>query len=308
MLPLDGPAPAPSFLTLPVELRIEIYEMIFDNDDTVIGMIHQAPWDEETQSFSTKKRQVMRDPLNPWSDKFMFAEAPNTGLLRVNKQIHAEVLPVLYWSGFSFTHQYAIEGFLETIGPGAKVLDYLRLSTRNPIHFALRNAMPGLTLCENLRQFHIGHSSICQNRGAQASLIVQDMAPLFDVLAETFVKKNLRRSIANVIIIDWPQCDDCREGLSHLCKKRACGCDCVEAKNRAEAMNREIGELVAKKYGVEYRHNTRWWQDKEWYTYNEWRADQREETFLETLSSLRALFQDGPFPCSCSSPICRGEV
>lgn len=297
-------------LRLPLELRNEIWSMLLLNFVAI---------PLSTQGVRTKSSRVVRNPDIHWSKQYMFAEPPNTGLLRINRQIHTETIAFLYSiNRFVVKDILTLRRFLETIGPGVTHITGVTLQSDALMGRSLSSAMPKLRLCRNLTSLKVCHPSLCAATddavGAIASGFVKDLEPLLDVLAPIFTEKNLAKSIANLVRISHGRCPRCLHKFSGRCGKGLpCGCSCRQGFAKARDMEIEIGELIAQRYGVEYWPDFYWWDlneagGKAWYLEEQHIAWLKEKEETEKLESLRVLFQDQNVACSCSSPICRGEA
>ncbi|KAI9661049.1 MAG: hypothetical protein M1821_009376 [Bathelium mastoideum] len=137
--PLPAPTRHLGLMDLPIELRLKIYQMLFDSSDPVILRSDRPP------TFTTTPSH--------------FFSQSNLAITGVCRQIRSEILPVVY-GGRTFQidspliPDLVVEKFLVNIGNLRKHLRFLRVGRYADSHWSRPDMFNRFLTCPNLRRVH----------------------------------------------------------------------------------------------------------------------------------------------------------
>ncbi|KAL9072288.1 MAG: hypothetical protein Q9157_005158 [Trypethelium eluteriae] len=135
------------FLKLPTELRLKIYQMLYEDSDTIVLRSEQPP------TFSIIPSR--------------FFSRTNLAIAAVCRQVRFEVLPIIYGERtFQIDSPHVpdlvVDQFLAHIGDLRKHLRFLKVGRYANSHWSRPDMFNRFLACPNLRHIHFHVHAICK--------------------------------------------------------------------------------------------------------------------------------------------------
>lgn len=263
----------PSLQTLPLELRQKIYTLAFASPGTTKIAAHTRHGVLDCQS-EELALSVAED------GKTHRTTHHDTSLIRVNKEVSADALSMLYGCyHFTFQNSKALELFLVQIGAMKQHLRHISIAIggyehdfdddRYGIYSATKRSISMLAVATGLETFTISHYDFCCGGysfwpDSHFSDFQRTCAQLLQGIIDTRSAQGLKVNIASmldVVKIELPECAGCfacnksgvqltstRRGFSYkegiVTKRFRCRCKCREAERSNEVMMEKLKSSI----------------------------------------------------------------
>lgn len=252
------------FMDLPAELRQMVYEVMLEEDGPIKlsshKPVHQA---KRVVGESFRLRDSHKDLKWDNTTGKWFGKKPSYhSVLRVNKQVHEEAVPVAYGSNrFGVADMAVLKIFLNAIGDMCKHVKHLEIydtsytvTRSNSCFRALRGAVA-------LRSITFQHQALCSKRYGwmmetmtMLPRIASDSCTMLRALREAQEDDEGATNVLDIVKVKpkGELCHRCEQQQPEACTKNYnCATHCNELEGHNTKVAAELRRCIAKDLGIE---------------------------------------------------------
>lgn len=271
------------FESLPRELRRYIYDLVLVQDDTIALQDYRYKHRKEVKTEvapvgHSRDKELRGLEWDTVTGKYVPTDPKYTALLQANKRMLAEASPILYGKNkFMFRTAATLERFVNQIGDRKRHLRHVAIDVGGYLphrsHLPVQRSFDALAAtAKDLRTISVSHFDFCFQPtlvadGYPSTIqgLVEDLKPLLESLQKSYVKKNLARSVLDVVNIEpLAACDDAdmrrHENDEHYIRVRrnfskwveidSCECICGTESDVQKVMEEELKDQIVTQLGL----------------------------------------------------------